>query len=528
MRRNETITVLLLEDDPEDYHLLRNSVRNQKRQFVIDWVQTLAEAIEKLDRRAFDVVLTDLSVPDSQGMETVTRIRSHSGSAPIIVLTGTDDENMENDILSVGAQDYLVKGELVGRAVTRSILHAVQRQLDLNEVNDLVRELVESQQLLEQQKRLLHKKNRRLRRLYKTAQEFVDNVSHDFRTPLTVIKDYISIIREGMVGSVNEEQQAMLDKVNVRADDLNLMVDDLLDVSKLESGLLGAWRRTTNVEEIIDRVLPLLQQRAEVRNTHFEVEIDEDLPQVYCDSDKVGRVITNLAVNAIKFAGDRGQVKLFAHADPAEHQVVVGLSDDGPGIDQESLKQIFQRFQQLNSHVKSTVKGFGLGLNIAQQLCKLNLGELSVQSQLGKGSTFSFAIPMAYPTEVLRRWLKLQDKRDGLLKIIDITVDSRGESSAVDDFDNFLNCLLRRNSLLLRPTPHRWLLTMSVTPSEANVWFSRAKKEFERANRNRPLGLLPQYQAKLASEWDSEASHDEIVEYFEAMIQEEVNVEILK
>jgi signal transduction histidine kinase len=480
----------------------------------------LAGAIEKLGRNTFDVILTDLSVPDSVGLATVSQLREHCGQAPIIVLTSLDDEGVERDVLAAGAQDYLIKGEFGGRIVTRAILHALQRQQAMNEAQALVLELEQSQQLLREQARLLGEKNRRLRRLYKTAQEFVDNVSHDFRTPLTVIKDYVAIIREGMIGSINDEQQAMLDKVAVRADDLNNMVDDLLDVSKLESGLLGAWRRNVHVCEFMARAESMLQQRARIRNVELLVECEHDLPQVYCDAEKVDRVITNLVVNAIKYGGDRGRVRLWAQHDSAGHQVVIGVTDNGPGIEKEALQQIFRRFRQLNSHVTSTVKGFGLGLNIAQQLCRLNLGELSVQSQVGRGSTFSFTIPVSDPFEVLRRWLTLRGTGVDILRVTEIAVDCDSNSTAADEFDSFLNCLLRRDDLLFRMAPHIWLLVMVVSSSESDRWFKRAETEFARANRNRPLGPLPEYRAKTLCEWNSRHTLESILPGFEAIIRQ--------
>ncbi len=515
----DTIKVLLLEDDADDHRLTSKLLRTEKCQFDIDWAQTLAAAIEKLSQQAYDIVITDLSVPDSFGFETVAQLRAHCGQTPIIVLSSLEDEDVERDILLAGAQDYLVKGEFSKRIVTRAILHAVQRQQSVNEVNALVSELEQSQQQLQEQSLLLQKKNRHLRRLYKTAQEFVDNVSHDFRTPLTVIKDYVSIIREGMVGNVNDEQQTMLDKVSVRADDLNHMVDDLLDASKLESGLLGAWRRNVQMKDIIERAESLLEQRALVKNIELVVECDASLPDVYCDADKVGRVITNLAINAIKFAGDQGRVRLWAEADPAGHQVVVGVTDNGPGIEKKSLDQIFQRFQQLNTHIKSTVKGFGLGLNIAQQLCKLNLGEMGVQSQLGKGSTFSFTIPTANPSEVLRRWLTVNETYADSLRVVEITVDGDANLTSCDEFDGFLNCLLRCNDLLFRTTSQTWLLVMAVSPYESGKWFKRAKAEFNKANRNRPLGPLPDYRAETRNQWDAQDSKDAILLDFEALVQ---------
>ena len=169
MNRDQAIKILLLEDDGDDYRLISQQLRGQQHHFVIDWAETAAVAIEKLGRCSFDVVLTDLNVPDSVGLATVSQLRQHCGQIPIIVLTSLEDDDVERDILNAGAQDYLVKGEFGGRAMARAIFHAVQRQQAINEVKDLLLEQEQSHQLLREQAQLLQKKNRRLRKLYKNG-----------------------------------------------------------------------------------------------------------------------------------------------------------------------------------------------------------------------------------------------------------------------------------------------------------------------------------------------------------------------
>jgi signal transduction histidine kinase len=524
MQPTETMHILLLEDDPDDHRLITRHLGSEQCKFVVDWAPTLASAVEKLGEQSYDVIITDLHVPDSAGLETVTSLRRACTWTPIIILTSLDDDYVESNLMEVNAQDYLVKGEFGGRAIARAILHVVKRHQATCEITDLVAKQQKNQQQLKQQALLLKEKNRRLEKLYKTAHEFVDNVSHDFRTPLTVIKDYASIIREGMVGSINEEQQGMLDKVSVRVDDLNIMVDDLLDVSKLESGLLGAWRRNCRIENVVQRTLSMLEQRAQVRQVELRLDIEDDLPEVYCDADKVARVITNLAVNAIKFAGAQGQVRLWVEADPAGNQVIVGVTDDGPGIDESCLQQIFRRFEQIDE-MQTPVKGFGLGLNIAQQLCRLNLGELGVQSQVGKGSTFSFTLPTVNPVEVVRRWSKVGKTGVDLLQVIQVTADRQSSEAELGELDKFLSCLLHRNDLLFHVRPGCWLIALAVPAEESQEWFSRAEKEFQKMNRNRPAGALPDYQAKLRCQWDAQVTHEEIVTGFASLLEESEEAE---
>ncbi|CAK9023401.1 Non-motile and phage-resistance protein, partial [Durusdinium trenchii] len=523
IHHEETIRVLLVEDDAEDHRLFSHQLNKSGYHIEVDWAETLAEAIDELRHQTYDVVMSDLSLPDSRPQGTIANLKGYCARTPIVVLTSMDDEVMERQLMAAGAQGYLVKGEFGGRALGRTIVHAIQRQESINEVNALVRELEHSQRMLQEHSKLLHQKNARLKKLYRTAQEFVDNVSHDFRTPLTVIKDYVSIISEGMVGEINEEQQKLLSKVAVRADDLNNMVDDLLDVSKLESDLLGAWRRNVWVEEILERAESLLRLRAGIQGVELVTECEPDLPAVYCDAEKVGRVLTNLAVNAIKFCDSGGIVKLWAKADPSHHQVILGVTDNGPGIDQESLRDVFKRFKQSDEHVKNTSKGFGLGLSIARQLCRLNLGELQVESKVGDGSTFSFNLPVANPVEVLSRWLELDSGRIDTFKLIEIVAEDVS-AAPLGDFDNFLNCLLRNHDLLLRVGVARWMLVMAVSPSESSQWFERMRKEFDRVNRNRPLGALPSYRAEIRCEWKASDSKAQLLEKFKDLVGFEADI----
>ncbi|TWT74516.1 Non-motile and phage-resistance protein [Posidoniimonas polymericola] len=512
MQLNDPIEVLLVEDDPDDRFLLEKQLRRDRGKICITSAESFAEAVEHLSSRDFSVVLTDLSLPDSVGVETVSRLRQHAGRTPILVLTSLDDEAIEHEIVDAGAQDYLVKGEVGGRAVTRAVMHAVQRQNALNEVTSLVAELESSQMLLT-------RKNEDLKRLYNTAQEIVDNVSHDLRTPLTVIKDYVAMISEGLIGEINAEQRRMLNKVSVRADDLNNMVDDLLDASKLESGLLGTWRRPVELGSVLDRVAPLLVQRAEVNQVALTIDCDDNTPRVFCDCEQVSRVLTNLTVNAVKYSGKGGEVSLWARHEPRDRQVRIGVTDTGPGIDHDSLKKIFQRFEQLSNAGGIASKGFGLGLNIAHMLCRLNLGELSVESEVGKGSTFSFTIPVAEPDEVLRRWLRGHPGAPEL-RLKELRVDEAVSEQSADELDNFLNCFVRRGDLLLRVGERAWLVVMAVGSVEAAQWCDRMKQELQRANRNRPLGPLPDFEVTLRCVWETQSTLDQRLTEFQCVREE--------
>jgi len=522
--KTDTIKLLHIEDDQTDYQLIHRCLSIAPVDFDTAWAKSVNAGCQMLAAADFDVVLTDLSLPDSVGLETVRKIRQCDADVPIVVLTTLDDRGVEQQTLEVGAQDYLIKSEATAHTLQRAIDHARFRQQSVVENRRLLADFGAQAEVLAEQKKLLQNKNRRLRKLYKTAHKFVDNVSHEFRTPLTVIKDYVSLVREGMVGEVNDEQQRMLDIVGVRTDDLNNMVDDMLDVSKLEAGLLGAWRRNCRIADVIAEVRPALQKKAGVKEISFQIEVDDDLPEVYCDSEKMGRVIINLVTNAMKFCGEPGVVRLWSEADREQGEVVIGVTDNGTGIDADGLAKLFQRFKQLNTNVKSSTKGFGLGLNIAKELVDLNFGDIRVESRLNDGSTFSFSVPVADPVEVLRRYLnRVHALSNGTshVSIIQATVDDAVSEGDAEDVDTFFNYLLRRNDLLFRCGPRVWLIIALAPRTELDHLLARAQKEWEKTNRNRPYGPLPEFRMDVTGTWCAETQSEAILSHFVAAMNPE-------
>ncbi len=353
------IAVLLVEDNEGHAQLVQRALARGGGSYDVQWVQSMRNALAALISTRVDIVLSDLTLPDSQGVDTVAALRNQQRHLPLVVLTSLSDDAVAMAALDHGAQDYLVKDGMTPENLHRTIRYAIQRQNNLIEIERLLTELRLAQSQLE-------KKNRRLAKLCRTAHRFVDNVSHEFRTPLTVIKEYGSLLRDGLLGDVNDEQQRFLDVLNDRSDDLNRMVDDMLDVSKLGAGILGICRCNCQLRNIVRRLQPGLARKAVLKNIDFQIDIDQDIPPVYADPEKVGRVIINLVVNAFKFCGEPGMVRLSASQPATGKQVKISVSDNGVGIRPDDLRKIFRRFKQLETGVRASTKGFGLGLSIAR------------------------------------------------------------------------------------------------------------------------------------------------------------------
>ncbi len=517
------LRLLLVEDDPGHGYLIQKALKKASPAYHVDWTTTLTDGLDRLKLKSVDVVLTDLSLPDSAGLNAVQRIRESNDAVAIIVLTSLDDGDTEDEALRCGAQDYLIKNEATPYALERAIQHARERQQGLVATQNLLAEVEASRKLLARQQAQLKKKNQRLRRLCKTAQRFVDNVSHDFRTPLTVIKDYVSLVREGNFGEVNAEQAQMLDVATVRVDDLNTMVDDMLDVSRLEAGMLAICRRPCEISDIINYIVPSLRQKSVVKQITFGLEVPSDLPTIYCDREQVSRVIVNLMTNAMKFCGEAGNVRLSVHPVPSRGELVVAVTDNGPGIDPSNLECIFQRFKQLKVNVKQSTKGFGLGLNIAQELVALNLGQMHVESQLGRGSTFSFTVPVAESREVLRRylaWIQKTNKKFPAVSMLSMEIDASIPPAHADDVDLFLGGLLRQNDLLWRFDARHWIVLIVANEAERGRFLERMENERDLTIRNRPGDPLPPVRITPTGTWHTAEQARAIIDHLNPLSDE--------
>jgi hypothetical protein len=502
------LRVLTVEDDPDNAQFVRLSLLKARlTSFAVTRAETLAEADACLDSDEYDVVLLDLELPDARGFEGLRHLQDRYPEIPVVVLTSNGDPAVAMEAASQGAQDYLTKGDVKADVLEHVLHHAVSRHrmfLQLQSAN-----------------KALDQKNARLEQLHETARHFVDTVSHEFRTPLTVIKEYVTIIRDGLAGPVTERQREFLGIANDRADDLAIMVDDMLDASRLEAGVLSVWRRESKVADILDHVRPLLERKAAVRHVSLEISSHEDLPNVYCDPEKIGRVVVNLAANAIKTCGQGGNVKLWAKRNHDAGEVLIGVTDTGPGISRDNLKVIFQRFRQSNDSVAGGTEGFGLGLAIAKGLVQLNFGEMRVESALGEGSTFSFTVPVWDPLEVLRRYVARVEADANDAKSAGLIVARTPPSTAPAAshvIDEFLQDHFRGNDLVVRANPHQWLIVVNRHDGEMDRVLERVTEAWSNANRNMPGEGLPQIAYREVGTWTSAAGSGALAREFAAAL----------
>jgi signal transduction histidine kinase len=254
------------------------------------------------------------------------------------------------------------------------------------ELERLNRELAESNQELEEA-------NAKLREVSDLKEEFLAVTTHDLRSPLTVISGVISFFSSGRLGELTPEQQNMVSMMERNTQNLIELVNDLLDSAKLESGTLQLDLATVDLSALVAEASEGMRTVAAEKGITLDARLPEDLPRVSADRAKLRRVVVNLLSNALKFTPKGGRVEV--RAAPEGGMMRVSVTDNGVGIPAEDLPRLFDKFEQARTRAPHSERGTGLGLYITRQIVELHGGEINATSQVGKGSTFSFTIPIA-------------------------------------------------------------------------------------------------------------------------------------
>lgn len=231
-----------------------------------------------------------------------------------------------------------------------------------------------------------------LRRLEKVRQDFVANISHELRTPVSTIKGYAETLLDGALED-KEHARDFLNIIHSDSERLAGLIDDILDLSRIESGRLKLEPRSCALREIVGRAVSALGRRAQEKAIRLAAEIPADLPDVMADQDRIAQVLSNLLDNALKYTESGGSVTVTAREQ--DGRVRVDVTDTGIGIDEKDLPRVFERFYRAAGRQPSERAGTGLGLSIVKHIVQAHNGQVFVRSTPGRGSTFSFTLPTA-------------------------------------------------------------------------------------------------------------------------------------
>ncbi len=289
--------------------------------------------------------------------------------------TEVNDFEFEHEFPVIGSRTMLLNARSFYHEGTQMILLAIA---DITERKKLEEIMIE---------------NERLMYGNKAREEFLTIMSHELRTPLTSIIGYSILLKEKNKGKLNEKQEFYVDGILTNSKHLLDLINNTLDLAKMEAGKLELVIESIHVAEVINESLSLMKEKASSRNILLKKEFDPHLGIIEADRQKFKQILFNLLSNAIKFCKEDGGI-ITVSAKEEGSMAQISVSDNGIGIKEEDIPKLFQKFEQLDSGISRKYGGSGLGLAITKQLVELHGGKITVESRYGEGSTFTFSIPM--------------------------------------------------------------------------------------------------------------------------------------
>jgi signal transduction histidine kinase len=257
-------------------------------------------------------------------------------------------------------------------------------------LEEKVRERTNELELLNQD---LNKANIELKRLDKLKDELVSLVSHDLKSPLTAIIGYSSTIQYKSIQDMGEEKiKDYVDRILNQSFRMLNLINDILDEQKIKEGKMALNGEVTDLGKIGKECYEEMKILASEKNLDYTMEIEADLPATFFDKSKIRQVIINLLHNAIKFTSHEGQVRLRVYK--GKNKLWVSVIDTGPGIEKAQQEELFKEFKKFKTPDGKEHEGTGLGLSICKKIVKLHGGKIWLQSEAGKGSKFSFLLPV--------------------------------------------------------------------------------------------------------------------------------------
>lgn len=391
---SDTPLILIVEDNPEMNRFISQSLSPR---FRIANAFNGREGLEKALALKPDLILSDVMMPEMSGDQMIREIRSHAelDAIPIVFLTAKADDELSVRMLEQGAQEYLIKPfSIEGLRARVGNLVAMKRAREVlqQEVASQSQDLVTLVNEITLHKRALQQKTAQAEEASRLKTQFLSNVSHELRTPLNAIIGYTTLVLDETYGPVNSALRPPLEGTARNAEDLLKLVNDLLDLTRIEAGKLSIETSSVELTALLREATSGIQSLLEQKGLTLQWHSSDSIPPIESDAMKIKQIVVNLLSNALKFTR-QGGITIGAEDRPKQGGVAIWIQDTGIGIREEDLPKIFDAFHQIDGAATREFGGVGLGLSIVKELVKLLQGEIQVESRVGEGSTFTLFLP---------------------------------------------------------------------------------------------------------------------------------------
>jgi signal transduction histidine kinase len=354
------IKVLIVEDSEDDMQLVLRELRKADYELVFKRVETAEEMSLAFDEQSWDIVLCDYKLPHFSALQALMLAKAKALDVPFIIVSGTIGEETAVDALKSGAQNYVMKENLTRLvpAVERELIDAAMR----NQLSEAL----------------------------KVKREFLGSVSHELKTPIAIAKEGASLLLEGSLGSINQKQEEVLKLMQKNLDRLIKLVNSLLIFQRLDAGKMSYNFEENDLNAVIKEVEQEISGLAQEKKLELILRLEEGLPKVKFDKEKLAEVLAHLISNAIRFTTEGS---IVVKSQKMKDCLQVCIQDTGEGIRQQDLLKLFQQFEQIKKGMDRKTGGTGLGLVISKKIIDEHKGKIWVESEYGKGSAFYFTIP---------------------------------------------------------------------------------------------------------------------------------------
>ncbi|HID99935.1 MAG TPA: hybrid sensor histidine kinase/response regulator [Thiotrichaceae bacterium] len=413
-------TLLVIDDQPDNIKLLLKLLSDSGFKVLV--ASDGQDGIETAEFTLPDLILLDVIMPEMDGFEACHALKTNekTKNIPIIFMTARTDTVDKIKGFELGAADYIIKPFQHEEVLARVNTHLKLHKMHLRLVEQKQQLSLQKQQLVQQNEQLqaeinnrqqteislqverdalaertaeLTQANAKLAHAAQLKDQFLANMSHELRTPLTAILGISEAFQDQFYGPINDKQQKFIRTLEKSARHLLALINDILDLSKIEAEKFTLSIGTVSVNTVCQASLAMIKEAANKKRLRISTTFDYAVDTIQADERRLTQIIVNLLSNAVKFTPEAGSIQLVSNSDIEQSMISFSVQDTGIGITENDLKRLFQPFVQLEGSFKRTQQGTGLGLYLVYRLTEMHGGSVSVESQVNQGSRFTVRLP---------------------------------------------------------------------------------------------------------------------------------------
>ena len=387
--------LLAIDDDPDNRAFLTKAVAKQG--FEVVTAPNATQARRQLDSRRPALIFLDVQMPEESGLALLPQMLRDYPESVVVMMTAYGSEQVAAEALRGGADDYIAKPidlqrlrALLERNLDKQRLRA-ERQSLVARLKDSNRYLMRQHAALRRADEEILQINRQLEQSNRYKSEFLANMSHELRTPLNAVLGFSEILLDATMNLTSGERTEFLRNIHSSGQHLLGLINDILDLAKIEAGKMELHAEEMPVAEALQEVTSILEPMARQQGLQLIMAGLADVGVIMADRSKFKQVLYNLLSNAVKFTPPPGQITITVKDSP-EH-LTVSVHDTGIGMKEEDLPKLFREFEQIDGSYTRRYQGTGLGLALCRRFVEMHGGRIWAESHFGKGSTFTFTIP---------------------------------------------------------------------------------------------------------------------------------------